>query len=315
MANADSLDKAYATIGSLLAKGVTKLSVQQVAAASGLARQTFYQQDDEWKEVRAVIKGKPSTRVKLVQVEIKQKSESAKRLEALLGRVEDMEQELTRVEGIASTVYKELIDEVQRWFYKASETPKKKIQVAQYIEELNSTRKELERVMAENRLLKAEHDGSDTLPKLNQKRTIDLAGPEEIADILNDFLRQYKALVPTQRMTESLSAVYILCGLPCSGKTTWIKKHHPKSQGLHIYVDSCAHQAQIRRFIANQIQSSSNAEVHCVWIRTDLQTCSDRSEKTHAGAENALKQEEIKATMQTFQAPTLDEPFTSVILA
>jgi hypothetical protein len=315
MANVANLEKAYATIGALLAKGLTKLSVNQIATASGLARQTFYQQDEEWKEVRAVIKGKPSPRVKLVQVEIKQKSESAKKIEELIGRVDVMEQEVNRIEGLAGKVYEELIDELQRWFYVAAESPKKKTQVAQYLEELNNTSKELERVKAENRLLRAERDCIGTLRALNQKKIIDLPALAKPGDLFADFLRQYKSLVSSPRAEESLTAVYILCGLPYSGKTTWITKHQLVSPGTHIYVDSCAPELDIRRFIANQIQSSSNAQIHCVWVRTDQQACSERSAIALAGAANALKQQEIKAVAKEFETPSLDENFNSVILA
>lgn len=315
MANVVNIEKAYATIGALLAQGVTKLSVEQVAIASGLARQTFYQQDDEWQELRAVIKGKQSPRVKLVQVEIKQKSESAKKLEQLFSRVDSMEQEVFRIEGLAGKVYEELIDELQHWFCKAAETPRKQTQSAQYLEELNSTRKELERALAENRFLKAERDGLGVIKVLNHKKTIDLPILAKPGDFLTDFLRQYKSLVPTLRAAEALSGVYILCGLPCSGKTTWITEHEAASPGTNIYIDSCGHQADIRGFIAEHIQSSANIQIHCVWVRTDQQTCSERSSMAFIGAANAFKQEEIKAVAKVFESPTLSENFNSVILA
>lgn len=313
MANQSNLEKAYIAIGALLTKGVTRLTVQQVAATCGLARQTFYQDNECWKEVRAVIKGKPSTRVKLVEVEIKQKSNSVKKLEALLGRVEVMEQEVERIEGIASTVYMELIDEVQRWFHLASENPRKKAQLSAYINELNQTRNELRRLLAENELLKAERDHAGTVRPLIQKKIINLPTSLELGDLFDSFLQQYKVLMPTSNAMETLAAVYILCGLPCSGKTTWINEHKPKSSGIHIYVDSCAHQAHIRRFIANQVESSM-AEIHCVWLRTEAQICSERSAATHLGALNALKQQEIKTIQKAFQEPSLTELFDSVFL-
>jgi hypothetical protein len=315
MANESNLEKAYATIGALLAKGATRLTVEQVAAASGLARQSFYQQDDAWKEVRAVIKGKHSTRIKLVQVEIKQKTESVKSLEVLLKRVEEMEQEVERIGVIASTVYKELIDEVQRWFHIASESPRKKTQLREYINELNATRNDLQRVRVENELLKAERGLSNIVLPLILKKTVTLPMQGELGDIFDSFLQQYKTLLPTSHAVETLGAVYILCGLPYSGKTTWIKEHKPKSPGMYIYVNSCAHQAHIRRFIANQVQSSTNAEIHCVWVRTDVKICAERSAKANSGAANALKQQEIKTIQKAFQEPSLSEPFHSVILA
>lgn len=313
MANSENVNKAYAAIGSLLASGVKKLTVEKVREASGLARQTFYQNDKDWQEIRAVIKGKPSSRVKLVQVEIKQKSESARKLDALFGRIETMEQEVTRLEQTASQVYKDLIDEIQRWFYKASETPKKSAAVARYIEELNGMREELERVNAENRLLKAQSGAQESVRILSHKKIIELNVLAKPGDLFNEFLRQYQSLVPTSAVAASVRAIYILCGLPFSGKTTWIKNHKPTSPGLHIYIDSCAHQADIRGFIANQI-ASANVETHCVWMRRNIQVCLERSSIAYVGAASVSKKLEIESVAANFEPPSLVEPFDSVIL-
>ncbi|WP_157201882.1 hypothetical protein [Massilia sp. Root335] len=313
MAKSENLDKAYMAIGSLLASGVRKLSVEKVRVASGLARQTFYQEDEDWLEVRAVINGKPSDRVKLVQVEIKKKSETERQLDSLFERIETMEQEVARLEGTASQVYKELIDEIQRWFYKASENPKRNATAARHIEELNSMRQEMDRLTAENRLLRARESDQDTVKILSHKKVIELKTLAEPGDIFDDFLKQYKSIVSTPSMAALIRGVYVLCGLPCSGKSNWIKAHKPPSSGLHIYVDSCAHQTHIRRFIAKQV-AVSDVEIHCVWLRNDKQACLERSAAGYAGAAKIIKQEEINFIAENFQDPSLAELFDSVIL-
>ena len=313
MAKAENLEKAYKAIGSLLASGVRTLSVEKVKVASGLARQTFYQKDEDWQEVRAVINGKPSDRVKLVQVEIKQKSETERQLDSLFERIETMEQDVTRLEGTASKVYKELIDEIQRWFYKASENPKRNATVARHIEELNSMRQEMDRLTAENRLLRAQENDKDSVKVLSHKKVIKLNTLAEPGDIFDDFLKQYNSIIPTSSVGALICSVYVLCGLPCSGKSNWIKNHKPSSSGIHIYVDSCAHQTHIRRFIVKQI-TLVNVEIHCVWLRNDRQTCLERTAKGYIGAANVIKQEEINFIAENFQDPSLAELFDSVIL-
>jgi len=314
MANSENLDKAYAAIGSLLASGITKLTVEKVSVASGLARQTFYQKDPDWVEVRDVIGGKPSPRMKLVQVEIKQKSETVRKLDSLFERIATMEQEVARLEGTASHVYKELIDEIQRWFCKALENPKKNVAAARYLNELNDIRQEVERLTAENRLLKAQREGNESVKVLSYKKIIALNMLAEPGDIFDEFLQQYRSLVPTSTVAASVRAIYVLCGLPCSGKTTWIKDHKPTSSGLHIYIDSCAHQTHIRRFIASQT-ASPNVEIHCVWVRKTKEACLALSLKAYVGSASILKQEEVKFISENFQAPSLVEPFESIILA
>lgn len=314
MANAENLEKAYAAIGSLLAKGVSKLSVGRVASESGLARQTFYQKDNDWTEVLEVIKGKPSSRVKLVQVEIERKTDTVNRLENLIKRVDAAEQEVHRLEDVASKVYRELIDEVQRWFDKAIESPKSRNQVSKYIEELNRTRDELERLVAENRLLKAERDAGKIKPFF-MKKTIGLPYSPQQVEIIEAFLTQFEAAAPTAQAKEIIAEVYLLCGLPLSGKTFWIQQHQPNSSGLHLYIDGCNLQADLRRFLMKRLRSATKAPIHCVWVRTSADVCVSRIIAPRTGGATADLRDFISRLDKEFELPTLEEPFNSIVLA
>lgn len=313
MANPGNLEKAYSAIGSLLAKGNAKLTVERVSSESGIARQTFYQKDEDWKEVLAVIKGKPSSRVKLVQVEFEEKSKAVKKFEGLHKRLEVAEQELSRMEHVASTVYKELIDEVQRWFDKATDSPKNRNQVSKYIEELNRARDDIERLSAENRFLKAERAAGEIKP-LTMKKVIRLPALHQQVEVIELFLSQLEALLPNAQIAETVSAVYLLCGLPFSGKTTWIEKHEPHSPGTHLYIDCCNSHADLRRFQIKRLRSSIKAPIHCVWIRTSAELCTDRVGGAKEGATGVESQNLIKKVDKIFQPPALNEPFNSIIL-
>lgn len=314
MANAETLEKAYAAIGSLRAKGHSQLDVGLVAKASGIARSTFYLDDDEWREVRAVIKGKASSRVKLVQVEVAKSSLATLQLEALSIRVAEAEEEVAHIQSVADRVYRELIDEVQKWFAKASQTPGKQARVAQIISELNSTRRELERLRGENQLLQARVDNSASLRPLVRKRIINLDTLNSPGETFANFLKQFEILLPQKSNGHGITAAYLLCGLPGSGKTSWIEAHEPSSPGGHLYVDSYAHTADFRRFVANRIRETTNAHIHCVWLRADDAICKERVSVMATGTSPILEETHIHQVKLSFEKPVFDEPFDSFIL-
>ena len=314
MANAETLEKAYAAIGSLRAKGHSQLDVGLVAKAGGIARSTFYLDDDEWREVRAVIKGKASSRVRLVQVEVVKSSLATLQLEALSVRVAEAEEEIAHIQSVADKIYRELIDEVQKWFAKASETPEKQAKVAQILGELNSARRELERLRAENQVLQARVDSNDSLRPLVRKAIINLNTLNSPGETFENFFKQFEILLPHKSNAHGITAAYLLCGLPGSGKTSWIEAHEPSSPGVYLYVDSCAHTADFRRFIANRIRETTNARVHCVWLRPDGAICNERisvSAKTIGGS---LEEAQIHRVKLSFEEPDFGEPFDSFIL-
>ena len=313
MASEENLRKAYAAISVLRAKGLSKINVGLVASTAGIARSTFYLDDDEWKEVRAVIRGKPSNQVKLKQVEVAEKSLADRRIEAFSGRLAETEKEVIRIQTIADQVYRELIDEVQRWFVKASESPAKKTQMARYLQELNSSRKDVARLRSENRVLEAQIEVAGVVHPLVQKKIISL-DLGTVGDIFTSFLGQFDALAPLHDNAHGIVSTYLVCGLPFSGKSRWIESHQPSVPGTHIYVDSCAHTADIRRFIANRVHSTKRSEVHCVWLRAGEESCIERVVSLGVGREASLKMEEIKKIALKFEAPSFEEPFDSVIL-
>lgn len=192
MANYEMLEKAYAAIGALRSKGLLKIDVGLVARTAGIARSTFYLNDDDWKEVRTVIAGKPSDRVKLKRVEVEEKSLTDQRIEAFSVRLADAEEEVGRIQETAGKVYRELIDEVQRWFVKASESPAKKNQMARALQELNSSRKEVELLRSENRVLQAKIDVSGVIQPLVQKLIISLDVLESPGQVFRAFFGNWR---------------------------------------------------------------------------------------------------------------------------
>lgn len=105
-----------------------------------------------------------------------------------------------------------------------------------------------------------------------------------------------------------------MCGLPLSGKSRWIESHQPSVPGAHIYVDSCAHTADIRHFIADRIRHIAKSEVHCVWVRESLKTCIGRVVSNGDEAKASLRKRQVERVASSFEAPDFHEPFNSIIL-
>jgi len=314
MANPETLEKVYAAIGALRAKGMSRPDVGLVATTAGVARSTFYLEDEDWKEVRAVIKGKPSERVRLVQVAAEEKTVATRQIEALSARLGEAEKQVIHIQSTADKVYRELIDEVQRWFVKASEKPARQAQMARYIEELNGARKEMERLRSANRILEAQLENSNSVRPLVQKKKIVLYALRPSGELFASFLKQLDELFPYNSRSNGMGTAYLMCGLPCSGKTSWIEIHQPSRPGIHVYVDSCAHTADIRRFIADRLREAAKVKVHCVWLRTGDEICTKRVGAVDAAEDAILKEMEIRRVKSAFEAPAFDEPFDSIIL-
>lgn len=105
VASPDALERAYAAIAQLRRQGIPLPSVDAVAELAGLARSSFYQKDEEWDEVRAVIKGKPSTRVKLVEIVASDAQKANSRISEVAGRVDKLEDDLRNTNKFADEVY------------------------------------------------------------------------------------------------------------------------------------------------------------------------------------------------------------------
>ena len=316
MARADLLNRAYQAVAALRAKGRTKLSVEEVAECAGLARSTFYLKDDDWQEVREVIRGKPSPRVRLAAVEVTAASKADLRLTALARRVEEAEAELERIRAAADDVYRKLIDQVQYYFALASETPKKREQQAKLLKEVARAKQEVQRLKAENsRLQASQNAGAEIASLAVAKRVVGLpdAAPS-VSALYAAFLDKMAGIVPDEPAGRAVGAVYLLSGLPLSGKGTWIERHKPSTPGAAIYVDSTNHTAEVRGFFVDRMRTFTAAPIHCVRLRASLETCLGRCERTCSGAAQIQVQARLERIHAEFEEVRVDEPFDSIIL-
>ncbi|SAK87365.1 hypothetical protein AWB77_04707 [Caballeronia fortuita] len=315
MANRDLLDRVYACIGTMRSRG-DKLNVEKVAMTAGVARATLYLPDPDWREVRAVIKGKTSSRVKLVEIELAGASKVQRKVAELKERVANAEGELQALRRDAEKIYRKLVDQLQYYVALAAETPAKTANRAKQLKESGHDKQEIKQLRAEVALLQQQVRNGPTEPAaLTTKRYITLPASSSWADTLASFMDQLAEVIPDEPVAKTIGAVYVLCGLPKAGKTTWATEHKSQVPGIALYIDGVVHTAEQRRFIADRLRKITNAPIHCVRVRADGPTCVTRSGRRHHGAAHIEAQHAIEMVAAEFEEVSLTEPFNSIVLA
>jgi hypothetical protein len=315
MAKPDILDRVYACIGTMRFRG-DKLNVERVAVAAGVARATLYLPDPDWQEVREVIKGKPSSRLELVEIEVTEASKVQRKVAELKERVASAEGELQALRKDAEKIYRKLVDQLQFYVALAAETPAKTANRAKQLKEAGHDKQEIKQLRAEVALLQQQvRNGPAEPAALIMKRYITLPTSSSWADTLASFMDQLAEVIPDDPVAKTIGAVYVLCGLPKAGKTTWAREHKCHVPGVALYVDGIAHTAEQRRFIADRLRKITNAPIHCVRLRADGPMCVARSGRKHRGAAHIEAQHAIEMIAAEFEEVSLIEPFHSIVLA
>ncbi|MFN3791705.1 MULTISPECIES: hypothetical protein [Massilia] len=308
MANEENLEKVYKAIASLKAKGMQRLNVELVRKIAGVARSTIYLKDEDWKEVRDVIAGKDSERLAATALDVNIKSASALAIEELEKRLTEAESELTRITSVADKVYPELIDEIQRWFVAASETPNNKKKKVHDAAELLKLKAECERLRKENASMLAQLESPTNMRMLSHKKTIILKDGLTAGEFFGSFMNQLQSITSHYLLPGRPAASYILCSLNSNFRDEWIHNHEPKSTGLNLYINSVAGTSDTRLFFLQQIRAMLSGEIHCVLMRDQLMK--------DVGKNSRHTDESAKSRFNTefFEHPSFDEPFDSFII-
>jgi hypothetical protein len=315
MANRDLLDRVYACIGTIRSRG-DKLNVEKVAMTAGVARATLYLPDPDWQEVREVIKGKSSSRVKLVEIEVIETSKVQRKMAEFNKRVASAEGEVQALRKDAERIYRKLVDQLQYYVALAAETPAKTANRAKQLKEAAHDKQEIKRLRAEVVMLRQQvRNGPAEPAALTTKRYITLPTSSSWAGTVASFMDQLAEVIPDEPVAKTIGAVYVLCGLPKAGKTAWAKEHKSLVPGVALYVDGVTHTAEQRRFIVDRLRKITNAPIHCVRLRADGPTCVARSGRKHRGAAHIEAQHAIEMIAAEFEEVSLIEPFHSIVLA
>lgn len=309
MASSDALERAYAAIARLRQQGVARPSVDAVAEVAGLARSSFYQKDDEWSEVREVIKGKASPRVKLVEIMVSDAQKATSRVSDITERVAKLEQDLANANKFADEVYQRLIDQVQYYFARADESPKKLEQSKKQINELKQARHDLQLAQAELVELRRESQRPNVVKHRVLKKIVKLPPAKNTSHLFSVFLDELDRLFPDAASTKIISGVYVVSGYPKCGKTDWINRHEAAQPGIALYIEGTNHTRSIRSFLTGRLRKLTSQNISCVWIDSSFEIVKERCRNAYQGIAYVEKEDEIQTIQKELEIVELSEDF------
>ncbi len=314
MASTDALERAYSAIAHLRRKGVTRPSVDAVAEVAGLARSSFYQKDHAWIEVRAVIKGKASSRVKLVELEVSEAQRATSKVSAISERITKLEEDLAETNKFADEVYQRLIDQVQYYFARVDESPKKLEQSRKQINELKQARHDLKLAQDELGELRRERLPSNVLKHRALKKIVKLSPALNIPQLFATFMDEIERLFPDEGSKKAITSVYVVSGFPKGGKTTWISKHEPTAPGIALYIEGTNHTRSLRQFLVGRLRKLTIGSIACVWVSSDLELVRKRCRSAFQGHAHVEVEDEIEKCHAELEVVEVSEDFDLIYI-
>lgn len=317
MANYDLTDKekaVYHAIATLRAKGQTNLTVVEVAKMSGVGRSTINQSTLRWQTVRETIKGAHSPHVNYLENELSVVSTSTNKLYEFDARVKNAEESLEFMQNKAKLIHSKLLDQLQYYFSLAGETPSKTKKNASVLKELAAVKQENNRLKSDLSQYQATLSPDTNITPIVNKKIITLPDYVGLTDA-SIFIKELETLLSNYTNKNNIKAVFLLMGLPLSGKSDWIHKHMFHTAGITVFIDSINHLRETRDFILTQTKSRISVPIHCVRIRTPIETCKHRGERIFNGVEHVQFQRRLDKAFIELEEVSLNESFDSIILA
>lgn len=314
MAKQELLDRVYTVISALHEGGRKKLSVMEVANLSGVARATINQKNDpDWGKVRDIIRG---TALRLVDADDPGPvaKEPINNRQEIYRRLNELEEQLALLRERANSTYNQLVDRLQYYFALASEKPAKQVEKAKLLQELNHEKNQNAMLRADLKAALAESLTPAVSGIISSKVTIEIPSGAVEAEIILHFLEKLDSVVGQGR-SSIVSAVYITCGLPMCGTSSWIESHKPLTPGVSLYISGASETASIRNLFISRVRKEFNVAVHCVRFRIGPDACISRAEKQFNGATLELNISLIKSVAERFEEVHFSENFDSIILA
>lgn len=306
MAKGKSIQAAYSAIAQLRREG-RKVTPSAVASLAGIGRSTLYREDADWIEVMAAIEGgelPPSTIVELAPVVPRERL----RIAALADRVRLLEEELEETVKVADQTYQRLIDQLQYYFTLSHDTPNRRDETRKLRLELTASREEVNKLRRE---LNASDGSSNVLNAKGNKRKIEIPAGLSAAKSVDHFLVALHQVIPDSIVGKAFTSIAFVCGLPFSGKTNWIDRQVAPGPGASLFIEGSLHTVEIRELMLRHVRRLCNAEITCVWILADAETCIRRIGSLNV-ADRAL--EKLIETIHADTAPvTITEEFDFIV--
>lgn len=313
VAKKESLDAAYRAILAIRRQGLVPTPTS-VAKLAGLTRSTLYRVDPEWVEVLDAIDGKDSSRLDAISalpdVEIRPRALNS--VQALTKRLEEVEKEHAASITFADSVYQKLIDQLQYYFSAASQSPNKKNEEVGLRRKLADAHEVARRMESEVAKYKEVARKAKVISATGSKRVISIPPECTPVQAVQFFLDAVGTLIPNQRMATVVGEVIVVCGLPMSGKSTWINAFEIRNPGVTILIEGVNHREEFRRLIVSHLRRLGDFKITCAWLVTPMDECLRRNK--YNDFPNAKDQAGLISDISNaLELVSVLEPFDSIL--
>ncbi|CAM4130041.1 hypothetical protein ROSA5918_23805 [Roseateles saccharophilus] len=310
MARGKSLQAVYAAIAHLRQEG-EQLTVASVARAAGVGRSTLYQDNDDWNAVMAVIDGGDIPPAVVVNMPSVFRRREPSRIKWLSDRIGALEKELEETINFADATYQRLVDQLQYYFAISHETPSRRDEVRKQRIELTATYEEIGRLKQEVRRLTDEGGRSNVIGAKGRKRHISIPPEMSVAKAMDHFLTELHRHIPDKAVGKAFTSITFVCGLPLSGKSTWIDRQAAPGPGTSLFIEGTLHTEELRTVLLAQVKRLCEAEVRCAWLLTGADECLRRAMPSNVAA--GPTEELIRAIHAGTERVSVMESFDSLV--
>jgi hypothetical protein len=315
------LKRAYIAIATLRKRG-DKLTISAVQKESGIARGTFYSELPEWVEVRNIIEGKlkSSSRLELIEVELTEKQLWERQLGDINKKVNALRDSVKEAQNLADDVYDKLLAEIHKYFIIAKETPKERENKAQKLQDYGDLLDRHQKLLAENKRLRAEKGLEGNVLPFSKKEVIDIYPSDKRASLRAQDLNSHcfdaiNALDHYFKKPEfAPTLVYLMCGQFASGKSRWIKNHDPINKGTVLYIDGTNHTADMRALFVKRLKGlCENCRIVCCRVFATLDECVGRNKnETRKRTQMTVPEALLHHVEVTFEEVSYHEGFDAI---
>ena len=307
-------------------KEKTELPIAVVAREAGIGRSTI-NKHDFLKNICKGLDENGKSRLKVVKLPSAAVSELNKLIQAhsryddILERLTEYQQQITATIWDRYTEAYANLELRDQGSVDAEPLRKKNYQLR---EELSQVKRQLETQILLNKGVEKESLAADRITSLYKPYVV---SPDKHLIENNSYnwsraranQAWAKAHFEFEELLKSTSPVkvYLMCGVQCSGKTTWIKQHKPTEPGVHIYFDAVLKSSAERAVFISKINNfCPKAEIACVRVLADLNSCLVR-QRDRASSDPQAKlvpPNIIQSNFESFEEIEIDERFDQVLI-
>jgi hypothetical protein len=318
----NKLDAVYEAIAALRKRG-DPVNHSTVARESGVSRGTISASDlSDWLEVREVIKGKPSPRLALAEVELTETQKWERQVRQLHKKIDELESTLLKAQTVSNDVFHRLLAQVNKYVVLMHRTPMQIGQQTSILEANAKLRERLAILEADNEYLKAEKNVPGNVLGFVRKETINIFPPEmrpklharELHGLSIDAMNELDRFFKDQDLAPRL--VYLMCGPFAAGKSRWVYNHKPIWQSNVLYIDGTNHTLDLRMLFIKRLKSlNQNCRIVCCRVFSTVDECLERNTNPERKRMDLTVPEAVmRHVHEAFEEVSFDEGFDAIEL-